>query len=502
MSETNNEYILARLVNYNSSAEGSVLPPAQKGEFRVPFVSALQVTRTQYLLGQTIFTLAWKDPTEDATVRVDHYNIYYQYGLNDNAQPVGPYTSGGSPAVIMVPATGATGVTFYVQTVLTNGMTSPLLRCPTTAGFTGAPEIDVTIPPGSITALELADNSIIMSKFATGIRPPVIVTSLPISAAAYPAGSTVVLTTDRKLYRSTGDDSGGAATLWTTAVDGADIVANSIVAGHLSAGAVNTAALAAAAVDATKVNLKQIIVNGLTLGTSGSNVTWSACTVYFDGAAYSISSGATTGGNKFIYWVVGSGSFTEAGSFTPGSSVFLIATNTSGTPDVAWNKLAYSSIQESNLAFSILVGFQPRTSTLTALQQNTNVTDFSWPLIAYTGSGALLTLGVMRQAVTGIGTSNFGAVDMEIIVDGAPAQTIRFIDGPGANQNLWNATTVSVSQNASGNASSPGNILNTYIGLGFKSSLYVNVIMRGNGPPLGSPPALTLDATATWATKT
>lgn len=71
-----------------------------------------------------------------------------------------------------------------------------------------------------------------VAQFLAAIVPPEIVTSLPaLPNATYPAGRLVVLTSDNKLYRSTG-------TTWTKATDGADILANSIVAGTLTTGAV------------------------------------------------------------------------------------------------------------------------------------------------------------------------------------------------------------------------------------------------------------------------
>ena len=60
-----------------------------------------------------------------------------------------------------------------------------------------------------------------MAKFATGIRPPRVVDTLPVTPfVGYENGDTVVLTTDSKLYRFNG-------TGFTKAVDGLDIISNS-----------------------------------------------------------------------------------------------------------------------------------------------------------------------------------------------------------------------------------------------------------------------------------
>jgi sulfur carrier protein ThiS len=44
------------------------------------------------------------------------------------------------------------------------------------------------------------------------------------------------------------------------------------------------------------------IRSGFTWGTDSTNITWSAGTLSYKGTDYAISSGATTGGNQFVYW--------------------------------------------------------------------------------------------------------------------------------------------------------------------------------------------------------
>lgn len=86
-----------------------------------------------------------------------------------------------------------------------------------------------------------------MTSFAASIRPPRVVTSLPtLPNASYSDGDTVVLTTDGKLYRM----KSGA---WTVAVDGADIVANSITAAQIAVGAIGADQIAANAITASKM---------------------------------------------------------------------------------------------------------------------------------------------------------------------------------------------------------------------------------------------------------
>lgn len=106
---------------------------------------------------------------------------------------------------------------------------------------------DTVITPIRINGALLEDGIIDVAKHAAGLRPIQIVGVLPtLPAALYPNGSVVFLTTNNKLYRSTG-------TTWTVATDGADITANSITAGQIQAGAISTDELAANAITTEKL---------------------------------------------------------------------------------------------------------------------------------------------------------------------------------------------------------------------------------------------------------
>lgn len=73
------------------------------------------------------------------------------------------------------------------------------------------------------------------ASYAAGLVPPLVVSTLPTTGNF--AGRLAFLTTDGKLYRYNGG--------WTRAVDGADLIANSILAGSFQAGAVRAEDLAA-----------------------------------------------------------------------------------------------------------------------------------------------------------------------------------------------------------------------------------------------------------------
>ncbi len=97
---------------------------------------------------------------------------------------------------------------------------------------------------GAITGSQIAAATLTTANFAANITPVEIVSSLPASGNF--EGRTVLLTTDGKVYRY---HSGG----FTTAVDGADIAANSITAGAIQAGAIGASQIAAGAIIASKV---------------------------------------------------------------------------------------------------------------------------------------------------------------------------------------------------------------------------------------------------------
>lgn len=91
------------------------------------------------------------------------------------------------------------------------------------------------VADSAITTAKIAPGAVTDLAFAAGLAAVWIVSSLPGSA---PDGQLAVLTTDGKLYRFVS----GA---WTRAVDGGDIIFDSIIAGTLSVGAVNAGAIVA-----------------------------------------------------------------------------------------------------------------------------------------------------------------------------------------------------------------------------------------------------------------
>jgi len=142
-------HAIGRLLNYTGSAEGTNMPPPQVGEFRVPFVSKLEIIKRDTFLGGTAFTLRWLEPDGTDTKFISHYNIYVK-GIDGNTRPNGPYAATKSPAVVRVTTNNADAVTLVVQTVLNNGLVSDPERSPSVSNFTIKPEIPANAITGPV----------------------------------------------------------------------------------------------------------------------------------------------------------------------------------------------------------------------------------------------------------------------------------------------------------------------------------------------------------------
>jgi len=148
------DFAVGRLINTTNTAEGAILPPAQKGEFRIPFVTNLQLVKTISYFGSTQFTLTWIEPDSP---QISHFNIYVYGLLTNNRQALGPSTVTRSPAEVRVGSRTAVTVTFVVQTVLKNGQVSDLERSPSVSGMTVAGSLtpsDFTAATIPVTAIQ------------------------------------------------------------------------------------------------------------------------------------------------------------------------------------------------------------------------------------------------------------------------------------------------------------------------------------------------------------
>ncbi|MEM4360475.1 MAG: hypothetical protein QXT45_08105, partial [Candidatus Bilamarchaeaceae archaeon] len=101
------------------------------------------------------------------------------------------------------------------------------------------------IENGSITDIKIASGAVSLTKFASGLRPVQLVSSLPsLPNSDYPQGAVVFLTTDNKLYRSTGNS-------WTAAVPTSDL-SGQVTGSQILDGSITELKIASGAVSLTK----------------------------------------------------------------------------------------------------------------------------------------------------------------------------------------------------------------------------------------------------------
>ncbi|MEM4406671.1 MAG: phage tail protein, partial [Candidatus Methanomethylicaceae archaeon] len=296
--------------------------------------------------------LSWTPPTSRD---VAHY-LVYRYTSNNRSQ---------ASVILKVPAPSTScmdlgvdpDVTYFywIKAVDSWGVQSDWNA---TSGVQGSARRVATadIMDNAVESTKIAAGAVSLTKFASSLRPIQVVSSLPsLPHSDYPQGAVVFLTTENKLYRSTGttwvasvpttdlsgqitetqiaNDSISTPKIKSNAIEGYHIKSNSISsahiqsdaieAGHIKAGAVGTDELAAEAVTAQKIkagevyasklNVAQIFVEALTVSNnspSSGYVSWTSHTIYYQGTGYSISSGNTN--NKYIYWDVGNTTLTAS----------------------------------------------------------------------------------------------------------------------------------------------------------------------------------------------
>lgn len=112
-------FSLDRLINRTNAAEGTSLPPQQRGAYRVPLVSGVKAVST----GNSQYVVSWREP-EGFEGRIAQYNVFARVN-NNQALPVQNGAVAKSPAAVVVPANPGDRITFFVQTRLSSGFISP-----------------------------------------------------------------------------------------------------------------------------------------------------------------------------------------------------------------------------------------------------------------------------------------------------------------------------------------------------------------------------------------
>ena len=241
---------------------------------------------------------------------------------------------------------------------------------------------------------------------------------------------------------------------------------NSISGIYLPDGAIVARHITAAQIDATKFNLKKIIsVLTFTSNSPGAgSVAWASGYVYYNGTEYVIGSGNTA--LKFIYWVIGNSTLSASSTETDtlGSDRFLIATNTTGTYDEAWDKVAKNGVMRNNLAFGLLEGYsaQPFASATVIFP----IVQADTTILSESAEGGLLYIyGIVKALPTGT-----TAVDLKINVDGAGEQTYNLVDTAGFMDSLK-----AISMQVIGNGTNIGDYFLILYGFTYRTSISVKM---------------------------
>ena len=273
----------------------------------------------------------------------------------------------------------------------------------------------------------------------------------------------------------------------TTTVQTQDTV---LTAGSIAAGSITT----------DKLNIVDVLVTGLTLtnnSPAAGRIAWSACTVYYQGVAYAITGSNTPNTTDlYVYWTVGNTTFTASASFTPATNIFLIATNSGGTADTAWNKVGRKHIQEDNLGVSLLKGFaiQPIATVTVDPTQATNTT---FTALNQSTSGALLCIGMIATTASAFNATLSGSVlSIEIQVDGATIQSIPTLELDGAGEQRFATTIGPISSAGSGVGRNVGDYFSIYQGISFNTSCLVRAKITSQNTASG-----TYTLVAYWAQK-
>jgi len=120
-------FSLDRLINRTNAAEGTSLPPQQRGFTRVPYVSSVKV----FSPSPTKYIISWLEP-EGFTGKIAAYNIYYT--VSGQIQQSTLITAARkSPATVQILAPSGSRLTFFVQTQLNNGFVNSQESSPSAA---------------------------------------------------------------------------------------------------------------------------------------------------------------------------------------------------------------------------------------------------------------------------------------------------------------------------------------------------------------------------------
>ena len=118
------QFSVDRLINRTNTAEGSMLPPQQRGPYRAPYATNVRVSSPE----PTKYVVTWIEP-EGFVTKIAQYNVFVNSSANI-LQPAGPYSTAHSPLTVQLIAPSNARLTFFVQTQLANGIVNPTNQSP------------------------------------------------------------------------------------------------------------------------------------------------------------------------------------------------------------------------------------------------------------------------------------------------------------------------------------------------------------------------------------
>lgn len=127
------DFVSSIITNQNNAGFSSNLPPKQQGQYSLVAPSGVQILNTMYSTFGQLFTIGWQD-VQSNNQPIAGYRVYSQLAYNNNQQPTLVGQSAVSPCVVRIIASQEGIVTFWVQPYLQNGITLPLIVCPTVSG--------------------------------------------------------------------------------------------------------------------------------------------------------------------------------------------------------------------------------------------------------------------------------------------------------------------------------------------------------------------------------
>lgn len=311
----------------------------------------------------------------------------------------------------------------------------------------------VELAPDSVTSAKILDGAVITAKL-----DDLAVTNAKIAAAAISSDKIV----DGAIIESKLATAAVSATkILDGAVETAKLDDLAVTTAKIDNLAITTGKIAAGAVTTTKLTIYSIFIDGLSItdnSPSAGYVSWSACTLQYEGTSYSISSGNTN--LKYIYWDKPNTTF-SASNTKPSwqADRYMIAINEGGTHTIVWNAtlihggtLITGSITAQEIAANTITANEIASNTITAAEIATNTitsTEIAAAAITATelAAGAVTTDKLAAGAVTtrkltvySIFLENINFTDNDPVA-GSVSWTAGYLQYEGTTYNISSGNT-------------------------------------------------------------